>query len=356
MNGFLPQQPPQGLPETGGGQADHTPAWMEWLKKPENLMTGIVLAAGLAQGRSREGQSDAGVVGERVLGALAFRGGLDAATHQRNEQKRELDSRVAYQQGTLRQGEQQIETQRAGQRLTASEGQANRAHAAQLANTPRPQTEAERQETLSRAGYYDRMPQARVGGDGEKDGLFEDMYEQKIFEQWAQGEMTQGRPLDIMKWAQIVQPYRNARLQMKIMADQGLLGELTQGADGQWKVVVRGVADPTASQPTPGNEPPVELTPESVPPSDLAGLAEQNRQRRAEQEASAAEAKRLKNERNRAPSAEEMARYQADLKDLTEQQLQALSKRKDTPLDQVRAIRVELQRRYKAAPPQVALP
>jgi hypothetical protein len=265
---------------------NHTPAWLEWLKKPENLTTGLVLAAGLMQDR-RPGQSKLDALGQVGLGTLAFRGGLQQGVQQTQERQQEQASQQGYRKD-------QTDIARDRNRIEQEEGAANRkAQADQTAATiqgqehlrsvPQAQTPAETdyqralaENARAQAALYGRMPV----GPGDKSGKPEDaiggdLYEEEMFKQWASAEMQNaqmsGQPfvMDPMKWMQYVQPYRNAKIVLKQMETQGLPGEIYKDDKGTYRVRITNVAPPTPSgdpnAPPAGNPPPVELTPGPSP-------------------------------------------------------------------------------------------
>lgn len=335
---------------------DHTPAWLEWLKKPENLMTGIVLAAGLMQDR-RPGQSRTDALGQRALGALAFRGGLDLGVKEQQRQEAEDRSRQGYRQGQIDVSKEHIATQR-------SEGAANRTAAKEntqatiqgqkdLRGIPQAQTPAEgaytgalTTEALSRARLNDRMPVGRAGsGSNPDDPLGGDLYEQEMFKQWAAADMAQaqatGQPyvMDPMKWLTYVQPYRNAKVVLTQMEHNGLPGEIYKDDKGTFRVRIANVAAP---QPGPDTVPgvqadaPVELTPTSI--ESAAAASTKRKEAEMATQAAAAEAARP-------ATPEEMKPFMDKLPALSNKELEALMRSKDLPIEQVRVIRTELRRR-----------
>lgn len=337
--------------------ADHTPAWLEWLKKPENLMTGIVLAAGLMQDK-RPGQSNLDAFGQRALGALAFRGGLDLGVQEAGRRDRELASQQQYRQGRLDLGKEQI-------RATREEGAATRKHAGEqtdktiqgqkdLRAIPQAQTPAETdytkalaEQARAQAGLYGRMPAIGKGsGSGPDDALGGDLYEQEMFKSWfaaeQQNALQTGKPfvMDPMKWAIYIQPYRNAKLQLRAMEAQGLPGEVYQNDKGQWFVRVAGVATPQAGPPgeESPNPPPVELAP------GIEGAVAAATQRKAEEAQVAAAAA----EAARPATPEEMKPFMDKLQVLSYTELVDLLRAKSTPKEQLRIIRAELHRRLPA--------
>lgn len=85
-------------------EVEKDPRWHaigEELKKPENLMTAIVLAASMAQPR-RKGQSVLGAGLERGVGTLAFRGELGRLNKEDNAKAQEAES---IRQGRVAQAE-----------------------------------------------------------------------------------------------------------------------------------------------------------------------------------------------------------------------------------------------------------
>lgn len=260
---------------------------MDWLKKPENIMTGIVLAAALTQPR-REGQKPIGQVGQAALAALGFRGGLQAGVQAQEERERDFQQRSQVQNRQLAQGDTRNQIEREQLAQQATEGAANRATQLQIAGTARPDTPAEAALMNAQAGYYNRMPTSGSENDPNK---FKDPYEEEIFKHWFEGETNKAAmegkvfQLNPIAWLQHIQPYRNARTQVDAMRSQGLMGEIVQDNTGAYKVRVVGVADPTnnpaatvetpAPNPAPGTsaqEPVVTLSPQVDPTEQIVGL------------------------------------------------------------------------------------
>lgn len=233
------------MPE--GNPAGYIPAWTDWLKKPENLMTGIVLLAGLAQPR-REGQNVAGQIGERALGALAFRGGLDQGMRKQSMQERELASQEQYTQSRIQQGAQGLDLQREGLRqqerlagqarpLTPEEAEAQRAGA---------------QESRSRASLYDRTdPNIRAGGDGaDPDKQFRALQRQQAMEAIIAQHtdpLTGKVNIDPGTLASEMVKWDNAMMWAEGLRQSGHMPEIVKDAKGNWGVRVLG----SGAQPSP---------------------------------------------------------------------------------------------------------
>lgn len=230
-------------------QVNHTPAWVEWLKRPENLMTGLVLAAGLTQPRQR-GEKPIGQLGRSAVAALGFRGGLEAGVQAKGERDQARADEQTVRREQARLGQERIDVERESQRIQQSEGAATRATQEKIAGTPRPNTPGEEELLRQQAGYYGRMPAYGSGKDpNDPNNKFKDPIEEMIATKFIESRMAADpayvvNPIEVL---QHLQPYRNARVQVDAMRNMGLMGEIVQGADGNYKVRVTGVSDPTTS-------------------------------------------------------------------------------------------------------------
>lgn len=328
---------PQGDPAK-----DTTPEWLNWLKKPENLMTGIVLLAGLTQDR-RPGQSKLDQLGQVGVGSLAFRGGLQSGIHQQQVEEQQRQQQTQVQNRQLGQGDTRNQIAREGVAAQSADAAAQRTSAEKLATTPRPLTPEEAALTKAQTGYYDRMPRDPVGTQ-DPNARFKDPIEELIATKFIESKMMQNpnwiaNPMEVL---QHLQPYRNARTQVDSMRTKGLMGEIVQSSDGQYKVRVTGVADAQPTPGTPSPEAPISITP-SAAPSIEGAATEATARRQAETNAAAQAA-----ERNRPASLQESAQFKASLDALEVSDLDKLLRKKDLPVEQARVVRTELNARMKA--------
>lgn len=116
---------------------------LEFLKKPENLATALVLAAALTSQR-KQGQSRLNQGLTAGVGALAFRGGLEKGVQGQRATLREEERTAAESAADITQGEEQ----------TAIMRERNRIAEEQL-TTPRPLTESESALNTATAGLRD---------------------------------------------------------------------------------------------------------------------------------------------------------------------------------------------------------
>ena len=123
--------------------------WKEFLLKPENLATTLVLAAGLTSER-RPNQSRLNQGLQASVGALGFRGALEADIR---------DQRLAEQQRREESQAQSAEQDIARRRVAAQETQA------QAATQPRPLNPSEIEENQARAGLLNAQADA-LGREG----------------------------------------------------------------------------------------------------------------------------------------------------------------------------------------------
>lgn len=180
---------------------------VSFFKDPRNLATGLVFLAALAQPR-RDGQSPLAAAGERAVGALAFRGGLDSGIRrQRNEeedrQQRKLkgdkERELAERQVVI--GEQGLGLQR--DQLSQAERLAREQNANAIALRQTPQAQTPEQAALDRAmaAYYGRMPKG-TGVDAGMFGIDPQMLQDISKLQWEQevkNAALEGRTPDPIK-------------------------------------------------------------------------------------------------------------------------------------------------------------
>lgn len=163
--------------------------WRDFLLRPENLSTALVLAAGIASPRQR-GQSKLSKGLQAGVGALGFRGGLEKG---KREQKRTAaeDTRAA--------AESAAEITR-GQEQSAQAREANRLSAEQIRQQgeARPITESERKRNEAQASAFKgsaALDQARAdlfGREVEQAGTFATLLTQAL-----QNQAVTGTPVDL---------------------------------------------------------------------------------------------------------------------------------------------------------------
>jgi hypothetical protein len=242
---------------------------LDWIKRPENLTTALILGAALAQPRD-PGRNAFQTVLQRGAGALAFRGGME---NQIQDQR--LKEGAAAEQAYARQETQRSNKQRedlTGQQIgvdkernvitreniaaTTAEGTANRANALTLKQTPDALTPEQKNMYNQQAGYYSRMPQAPGGGAGGKSSAYDPFVEDDIemFKKWADAKIAAGQTPDPLEWTKTMAPVLAMRTQMRSMMQQGIMPTINQRADGSYELFVGGVAPP-ANGATPGAVP-----------------------------------------------------------------------------------------------------
>lgn len=197
-------------------------SWKEFLMRPENLATALVLATGVTSER-RPNQSKLNKALEAGTGALGFRGGLEQNVRaQRKDQRteaREAEAQaetIAAQQAQTRQGDIQVQNQRraADASMVSARAQAqNAATDASIAGSTM-------QENQARAGLYNAQARAL----GQETQLAQAPY----VAQAVAGELEQatlvGRPPDLAG-------AMRRGIQVQTIMDKYLKGEV--GPDGR---------------------------------------------------------------------------------------------------------------------------
>jgi len=141
----------QGIGEAIAGpeQDPNVAGWREFLKKPENLSTALVLLAGITSPKSR-GQTNLNKALVSGVGALGFRGGLEKGVAGQRAETRKEQRTIDQQQAELA----------AGQAVTSQGAERNRIAGRQVdvqqqlatqAGQPRPLNPSERTRNLSQA-------------------------------------------------------------------------------------------------------------------------------------------------------------------------------------------------------------
>lgn len=314
-----------------------------FFKDPKNLATGLVFLAALAQGR-RPGQSTAGQVGERALGALAFRGGIDSSQRKQKiqddqlaEQKLQQSKDNEFKNRQVAIGEQGLDLQRSGQsqaaRLAADEN-------ASRERTAVAEGASEIRLRDSQARLNDRTdPNLRSGsGSGANDDpTGSKTIHDLMVEQWkaevADAQLN-GRTPDPMKLINSVGDLLQANSVMQPGAS------LVRNPDGS---IARYVAKPSEALAPPGQ--PGGPTPSAAPPSVFltpGDLEPKPRPKRAptaverQQNASTHESSQLGTEAQGFQKAEDVDKYIKKYgKVLSSAQLKALMGRKRELLKEV---------------------
>lgn len=232
-----------------------------WWKKPENILTGLVLAIGLAQGR-RDGQSTAGKIGESILGATGYRGGLEAARMDQAQKAQARQDKLTQESEENKLRGRQIAVSEEGNRIQSRQADNQQTYQQGMleqGGKPKPMSPEEAAALRSQAGLYDAQAQYYLGegrqpagsGAGNKSMFGDD----PVLNEMVKGMINQyqltGAPVDPMNMLQQIQPYLNARTQLEAMRANGLMGQVVNEG-GQWKVRIMGVQDPqVANQPPP---------------------------------------------------------------------------------------------------------
>lgn len=99
-------------PQQGGG--DNVSKWKDFLTRPENIATALVLAAGVTSER-RPDQSRVNKALESGVGALGFRGGLESGIQDQRRETREEQRAAEAQAATI--AAQRAETGQRGQQV-----------------------------------------------------------------------------------------------------------------------------------------------------------------------------------------------------------------------------------------------
>lgn len=329
------------MPE-GNPQA-YAPGWMEWLKKPENLMTGIVLLAGLTQPR-REGQNVAGQVGERLLGAMAFRGGLNESMRKQDIEERRLRGDEEFQQGRLQQGQRGLDLQQQQIQQQGSLAREQMTHAEKLHTTPRPLTpeeaayqRANARESNSRASLYDRTdPNLRAGsGDGAKpEDQFRALQRQQAMEAIIAQHtdpLTGQVKIDPATLASEMTKWDNAMMYAEALRQSGYTPEVVKNPDGSWVVQDLG-RKPPEQDPTPA---PGALPSTQSPPAPVVSILPE----------STSSAGAPQNALPLGPAGKAILEPDSGLKSLTDEQLNL--KLKSANRGEASQIRIEIQRRAR---------
>jgi hypothetical protein len=238
----------------------------EFFTDPRNLATGLVFLAALAQPRS-PGQSTAGAIGERAVGALGFRGGLDKGIRAQREKEEETAARRLEESRADELRRRQVTVQEQGlglqrEQLTQADRLAKeqRDLTKELATTVRPETPEEAELKRQMAGYYGRMPASTGRGGSESDlrtKILEDLSRIR-WEQENQQAALEGRQPDYSRVLADVVNFSSDLMKIPPGA------KITRQADGTFGISLPGDSDPTAP---PGSEPvPLTPHPSEVPP------------------------------------------------------------------------------------------
>jgi hypothetical protein len=136
---------------------DNVGQWKDFLMRPENLATALVLAAGITSER-RPNQSKISKFLESSTGALGFRGGLEAGVEAQRATKRDEQRTVEKQAADIvaqQQASAQGGAQVRNQRIAAEAAQQNAGAAVQNAGTQASLAPSTIEGNQAQAGLYD---------------------------------------------------------------------------------------------------------------------------------------------------------------------------------------------------------
>jgi hypothetical protein len=270
---------------------------VEFFKRPENLATGLVFLAALAQPRNR-GQSSLGAVGQAALGATAFRGGLQQGIRRETLQdedraraKLQQDKENEFKQTQIGIAQQGLGLEREKMSQAERLAREQNANALQLKGTATPETPEEAALKRAMTGYYERMPK-----ETNKNSMFASIDPQMLQDmskiQW-QNEVNQaaleGRTPDPIRVTNSLFDF------MRSVAAAGAVpgAHLVRNTDGSISIETAPLAPPAGAPGAPGAAPVERPMSPTMTPADIAPraggpgqftpqqLAEQNQQREA---------------------------------------------------------------------------
>lgn len=237
--------------------------WLDWLKEPKNAVTAAVLVGSLMQDRA-PGQSKVGAIGQRLVGTLGFRAGMEDQLRQQGIQNQQLQmqqqenqSVQGYRTGQLAEGAERNRLEQAGQVQQATlsrEQMQNAQNVAKIQTAKGPEElakiSADAEEARARASLYQQQANS-------KEGLFQSPYEAEMFKSWSEGRIAADptKPPSPAEWLSYIQPYRNANAMAMALMQKGVMPTVTMEKDGSVSVMVPGVGAPGQITPEQWNDP-----------------------------------------------------------------------------------------------------